>query len=80
MTPTDLREAIAYLGLYQHELARRLQMSPSHFRKLLSGRHPIQGPTEVAIRGMIELKNITGVTPDLGDMDLTFRADPNTFK
>jgi hypothetical protein len=70
MTPAELREAVAYLGLYQHELARRLQISPSHFRKLLSGRHPIQGPTEVAILGMIELKSITGVTPDLADIGI----------
>ena len=78
MKPADLREAIAYLGLYQHELARRLQMSPSHFRKLLSGKHAIQGPTEVAIRLMVELKEMTGITPDLDDMEFIRREQQDT--
>jgi DNA-binding transcriptional regulator YiaG len=58
VTPTELKEARATLGMTQRQLADALELSgtwPQHtVRSWENGKRPITGPARVAIRLMLK--------------------------
>lgn len=53
MTPDELKQLQARLGLTSDQLAEALGVSPSTVSKWRTGSHPIPKPSAIAIRALV---------------------------